>query len=681
MQPPQANTPDLIIYSVRLMPADRESSQMGYYEVGREEQLEIAVTIMNNNFVRNDIGDVVVKVSDGSGWESSQTVRMGAGAGGGVNVILRLNTAQIDTRERELRVAVDPDNRIAEVNENNNGHEYPIRVKKAAIESAIPLPVAPRITELPLYPGQRIIRGRYNAGYFDATVEPIIGDTPYPLKRAVGENGEFEINLGDFPELTWISQVKVRLRAKQQPGDDIPIQTADSAVYEVEDYYSAEIESHDPPEIIGLLTDGQEVVQIRYNAAHGEFPVELRRRVNGISYQNDRHLEIVRENGVATITLRTPLEEGERVAPVIIPPRGPYGSSVIKGRVLTVDPLGGPPVTNAQIDGIEVLSDRSDDVIGEAPSGGGYRIRFTVTNRGEGILRNLGIAMEGPGTTHEGVIQGEIGPVGSHVYTSEQVFIAGMPGDERIRVRLDPGRAIEESNENDNEAEIVLRVGRAVDAYGELVDNDELVRRQNIPDLVIEEIRSDPPRPLSGDMVDVLVTVLNQGAGEARPGIMIGAQRGVGDRYNLSGVIEGGLGPGERGTVNVGRWRVIANQDAMSGRWTHNELEVKVDNGNFIHEFNENNNISFAHFDVQQPQANTPDLIIYSVRLMPVDRESSQMGYYEVGREEQLEIAVTIMNNNFVRNDIGDVVVKVSDGSGWESSQTVRMGGRGRRRS
>ena len=62
--------------------------------------------------------------------------------------------------------------------------------------------------------------------------------------------------------------------------------------------------------------------------------------------------------------------------------------------------------------------------------------------------------------------------------------------------------------------------------------------------------------------------VLNQGAGEARPGIMIGAQRGVGDGYNLRGVMEEGLGAGERGTVNVGRWRVIAHQDAMTGRWT-----------------------------------------------------------------------------------------------------------------
>jgi hypothetical protein len=135
VQQPQENIPDLIIHSVRLMPADREKSQVGYYEVGREEELEIAVTIMNNNFVRAAIGDVVVKVSDGGGWENSQTVRMGAGAGGGVNVTLRLNTSEIDTRERELRVVVDPDNRITEVNENNNGHEYPIRVKKTDIES------------------------------------------------------------------------------------------------------------------------------------------------------------------------------------------------------------------------------------------------------------------------------------------------------------------------------------------------------------------------------------------------------------------------------------------------------------------------------------------------------------------------------------------------------------------
>lgn len=123
----------------------------------------------------------------------------------------------------------------------------------------------------------------------------------------------------------------------------------------------------------------------------------------------------------------------------------------------------------------------------------------------------------------------------------------------------------------------------------------------HIPDLVIEEIRSEPENPLSGDMVDVLVTVLNQGAGEARPGILVGAQRGVGGGYFLRGVIEGGLGPDERGTVNMGRWRILARQDPMNDRWIHNELEVMVDDRNFIHEFNENNNISFADFDFQIP--------------------------------------------------------------------------------
>lgn len=198
--------------------------------------------------------------------------------------------------------------------------------------------------------------------------------------------------------------------------------------------------------------------------------------------------------------------------------------------------------------------------------------------------------------------------------TAQVVYdTTGKAGERRIRVVADPHMVIPETSKSDNEAVGILRVAAAP-----------------LPNLVIrpELIGFSNPQPAPNEPVTVTATILNNGAAEAVNVVVqfVDATNNGAAPIAANQVISS-VPAGGAATV-----RIV--YDTM-GRFGDRKVQVIVDPNNLIVESDENDNRAMATMTVQRPA--TPNLVI----------RSAQIGFDppEAGAEGTVTVFATVRND------------------------------------
>jgi subtilase family serine protease len=177
-----------------------------------------------------------------------------------------------------------------------------------------------------------------------------------------------------------------------------------------------------------------------------------------------------------------------------------------------------------------------------------------------------------------------------------------QPGVAPTTLTIDRDNTVAESDEINNDAELMLTVkGPAASIK---------------PDLVIQETRFDPAKPIGGQPFTAIGVVKNQGQGAAGTFKVAWKFNAGAEIEDCTWTVDGGLQPGATKSLSCSRARNGPPGSTVTS-------SVKVDSANAVDESNENNNMTSPNLTldtaqvVNAPAGGLPDLVIKDLQLSP----------------------------------------------------------------
>ena len=269
----------------------------------------------------------------------------------------------------------------------------------------------------------------------------------------------------------------------------------------------------------------------------------------------------------------------------------------------------------------------------------GDKVRLTVTvhNRGdvaaENVLVQILDASEGESLPVGEMLRIETLAAGDAAVVETFYDTAGKTGERRLRIVIDPGNAVAESDETDNRTAATL-----------------VVKSQPAPNLVVQNgnIGIHPADPVQGDAVTLTVTIVNNGSAPAEDVLVqfVDITGGAAEPIGLKQTLER-IDAGQSATAQV-----VYDTTGKSGE---RRIRVAVDPHQTIVETSEADNEAAAAVTVAPPPL--PNLVALE----------QNIGFNPAAAKpgDEVQITATILNNG--GDDATDVAVQFFDATGNSS--------------
>ncbi|MEM7126588.1 MAG: CARDB domain-containing protein [Chloroflexota bacterium] len=633
-----------------------------------EEVMIRAVVLNNGDAEASDVTVQFLDVTDGALMPIGQIQNIDtvpAGGSGTVNVTYQ-TTGLLG--EREIRVVVDPANFVAESKETDNDAEVELEIHPDHAPNLVAL--GANVGFNPLYPIEgdlvTIHAVILNDGTSDANdvviqfvdvtdggVMPIgqpqviasismggsgAAQTTYDTTGKVGDR-QIQVLVDPNSFITESNKednhATAHLSVAPPPAPNLVVLSGNVK------FDPAQPEQGDTVSIlISVLNDGNEaatdiVVQVLDVTSDEPSPVGAEQVIDELGAGSSASVEVILDDTD---------EAGERTIQVVVDPTDGVAESNEEDnetlKRLIIEP---PAIPNLVVNASNIQISPARPVMGEPMS-----VTVDILNNGTDVAENFTVLIAdvtdgGSEVIGEPQVISKLG-MGESTTLVVDYDTNDKSGDRRIRVTLDTENVVEETNENDNQADKRFTIAAEPDAPADLAN---LI-------LFASNIRFEPTSPSVGDVVTITVNVPNEGTVDAED-VVVRFVNNTDDAGEVIGdrMVTGTLPVGESGTVSM-----TLDTSDLEGEVV---IQVIADPENAIPETNEEDNDASKTLRLRAAAEGESASTLGGAAGQPNLAVSPESIHFDAAAtpDGSLRIAATVTNRG--RADSGTVVVRFVD--------------------